>query len=972
LEIGDKTITDPELTPVPQPQTVVGNTPPNSPFQTSANATNTPAGEPTPFKETALDQGKSGMPKLPHFSKKILLVIIFLIIVIVAGSVGGFLFFINRTVTNYTLIPEDTQFYLGLSVKNHPQVQQLLELSKKFPGGEKMVEYIDKNRVEILGTRKDPFKTILDLVESEIFLAKISDDELDPTPSPIPGGLGEIPPQPRRGTNALEQLVNIVEFKSNSEAKEKFGSIELDSNITTTKEAYGSAELAYFELKTQDENETTETFKTGALPYQVTLPLSKSIYASQLSNFIVAADKESDVKKVIDLITNSKDEKLKSIKDDEDHNEIVSHFPDQYLLKFYQKQVLDPFSNLIPTSALPTFFGIGDTTYDTRKRETEGDNVITVKRGLTIVAEDNGVGFSSYQLTNKSRIEQGLKHGFTISGSLASKLPSKFNGKEPLIYFEVKNIRGVIQDQLDQLDDTANKSSDKNQKELFERAKEGIEEMKKQFEEFFNLDVDDDLLSWMTGQSAFVFAPGRNGESPEALAVFEVDDTKLVEEKLAKFKMIDYIKQQQIQSLSSQLKNDIGSLATELQAYYTTPGQGVYPANLEEMVNIGGLKQLPTNPFGGEYGYVTCLDRTEAAVYGLAGDTGTYWVWSSEQNRAGDSGSDTPPVNCNVVVTYTYGNEKPFSRLDPEITQYKNSNIYFYPIINFGEEVYGFRFTFVGNLVIFSVGTSENVLRELIDQNGSTQNPLSADSKWQEQFANAPQIIGSNFYIVPKNIMGLFEYYVTKFPNYSEYIENDWVTVAQGYLKALKTVGTTTTQANQTFITNTFINVQELSADENKKVEEALQRILDGTDEYTQKRTKQAQDAQIKNDIGSLATELQAYYTTPGQGFYPDRLDDLLVDGGLRQMPQSPNGGSYEYITCKSNAESLVYGKLAGSENYWVWNSVSNRAIEANTQPDTNTCLSGAQSINDVQGVKDSPSALDVFWQNIKNSVSSP
>jgi general secretion pathway protein G len=54
------------------------------------------------------------------------------------------------------------------------------------------------------------------------------------------------------------------------------------------------------------------------------------------------------------------------------------------------------------------------------------------------------------------------------------------------------------------------------------------------------------------------------------------------------------------------------------------------------------------------------------------------------------------------------------------------------------------------------------------------------------------------------------------------------------------------------------------------------------------KRTRQAQDAKRKNDIGALATEVQGYYTTPGQGVYPTSLNVLIVGGYLKQMPLDP------------------------------------------------------------------------------------
>ncbi|MEK9146967.1 MAG: hypothetical protein AAB639_02100, partial [Patescibacteria group bacterium] len=239
-----------------------------------------PSQEPT--IEGLAEQSKS---RWGFFKSKKFILIVLLLLIIGAAS-GGIFYFLNQKVTSYTLIPDDTQFYLGLSVKKHPQVQKLLALSKKLPGGEKMVKYVDDSRQEIFGTRKDPFKEILNLADQEIFLAKISPDEQE---------------QGRFAVNTLEKLVNIVEFKDSKEAKSKLSKVQNEANVITTHEAYGSAKIAKFELKEQGKDERTQQFDTGALPYQVTLPLSKSVFATEIDKFIVAAEKENDVKKIIDL-----------------------------------------------------------------------------------------------------------------------------------------------------------------------------------------------------------------------------------------------------------------------------------------------------------------------------------------------------------------------------------------------------------------------------------------------------------------------------------------------------------------------------------------------------------------------------------------------------------------------------------------------------------------------------------------------
>ncbi len=120
------------------------------------------------------------------------------------------------------------------------------------------------------------------------------------------------------------------------------------------------------------------------------------------------------------------------------------------------------------------------------------------------------------------------------------------------------------------------------------------------------------------------------------------------------------------------------------------------------------------------------------------------------------------------------------------------------------------------------------------------------------------------------------------------------------------------------------------------------------------KRTRQARDAQRKNDIGSLATELQAYYTTPGQGVYPasgsalcgtsaSGLTTLTSSGGLKQVPDDPSAGrDYCYTTeqvAPANEESAVWATLEDptssgattSSHIWCWASTSNAVVERAT-----------------------------------------
>ena len=111
------------------------------------------------------------------------------------------------------------------------------------------------------------------------------------------------------------------------------------------------------------------------------------------------------------------------------------------------------------------------------------------------------------------------------------------------------------------------------------------------------------------------------------------------------------------------------------------------------------------------------------------------------------------------------------------------------------------------------------------------------------------------------------------------------------------------------------------------------------------KRTRQAQDAQRKNDIGALATEVQGFYTTPGQGCYPDSLTVLTAQQYLKQMPTQPGttaaylyGTSANPVSCTGDGgptEVSVYATLAeptgGGTQLWCYQTSSGKAQEVTT-----------------------------------------
>jgi prepilin-type N-terminal cleavage/methylation domain-containing protein len=102
------------------------------------------------------------------------------------------------------------------------------------------------------------------------------------------------------------------------------------------------------------------------------------------------------------------------------------------------------------------------------------------------------------------------------------------------------------------------------------------------------------------------------------------------------------------------------------------------------------------------------------------------------------------------------------------------------------------------------------------------------------------------------------------------------------------------------------------------------------------KRTRQAQDAKRKNDIGALATEVQAYYVSPGMGAFPTALSVLVNGSYLKQMPLDPTGtgagATYQYAIGTGNAEAAVWATLAEptgvGNRLWCFQSITGKAQE--------------------------------------------
>ncbi len=149
--------------------------------------------------------------------------------------------------------------------------------------------------------------------------------------------------------------------------------------------------------------------------------------------------------------------------------------------------------------------------------------------------------------------------------------------------------------------------------------------------------------------------------------------------------------------------------------------------------------------------------------------------------------------------------------------------------------------------------------------------------------------------------------------------------LASGYLYTAFTLSTGT-PSTRSELEDKGLSSQEIEDTLREENEKNLKKYLPSED--VEKIKKQEQDQNIKSDVGQLATELQAFYTTPGNGKYPSAL------GQINQTLS----GNYQYIVCLDNTELILFSKLNAENGYWVWSSFENQARVVIPMPTVQNC----------------------------------
>jgi hypothetical protein len=750
----------------------------------------------------------SDLPAHPKISKKLAMWAAGVLLVVIAGA--ALVMGLNRTLFNVTslhFVPEDAEFYLGISVRDHPQVQKLKELSNKFPGGEELAKAPNMFSSELFGAPKDPFEDIVRLAEKEIFLAKMSTDETNASNT-----VGRTSTATRG--SGLETLVNIVDLKSSGKAGEKLENFKEDKAIyTTSTQTFEGKEILDIKLKQQ--GRTSERYPIGSLPLGVTLPYSQSVYASSVDKFILSSEKLADLKKAL---THSKTASMfsfltnrgvKNILSDKEHKEISKNFPKDYLIKFYQQKPLEPFSNLIPISSISQSFLLS---YDSLDR-IEGKNYIEVSRGLAITAHDDGVRMDSYQIDWRTPKEE-LKNPYKISESLASKLPQKYSGITPLIFSETKNFKQLMSDQEEILKDVAEQSDNRNQRKDFENAVDGFKKFKVNLRKTFGVDPDKDIFSWMSGNIATIINAGGKNKAPESLVVAEIKNQKEVEESLKKIKLPNYVEQNKQTTTKRLQESNIRSIGSALLAHYTANNE--YPKTLNELKNVY-IYRMPKDAITGKpYKYIVTSNQQAAKVSGKLPDGRTVY-FSTDSGYLAYSGTVK---------------ETTIPPLKPRKSTYKNVNLYSVSVYDQSYLKYSMYFAVTKNKAIVLFGDGNQSIKDIIDFEQKPDNPLSARNGWKDQFGDISSEVGGLIYMEPVALFGLWEYYSNL---YSDTIglflssESDLETVMRAYLATMESIGTVVTKEKPVYATKSFVRIKELPKEEKEKAEEALFRLTNPT-----------------------------------------------------------------------------------------------------------------------------------------------
>src|SRR4030042_1095064 len=630
----------------------------------------------TAFRAAVSDsnQKKSFFRRLKIPEKILLILAGFLLVtalLLVAGLVAGKALF---KYDSLQFIPADAQFYLGISVRDHPQVQKMKALIERFPNGNKLTKDPKSVTKQLFGSSKDPLEDIIRLAEKEVLLAKVSKDT-----------------DKKKTGNDFDEILRGGDLNSSKTPTEK------------------------------------------------------------LSRFIVTAQKLDDVKKSISLSKKSflptflVNSEMRSILSDEEHKEISKYFPKEYLVKFFQKSPLEPFSSLLPTSSV-------------------------------------------------------------------------LSGIAPAVFAETNNIKQLMEDQETILNEVAERSDNRNQREMFKKAAESFNRSKDELRKNLGVDPTKDIFSWMDGKVAFIFNAGSKTKSPENLIVAEIKDKNKVESSLKKLKIPNYEeenKRRQASYRDSTRQSSLRSLASSLASFYRANQR--YPRNLQELLlRYSYQSHYYQDPLTNEqYKYFPSTNLKSYRLEANLEDGRTYLV------------TDVNTYGSFVGTASKLGAIKPIT---PSPLAYGDLTIYSLPLYTYEKTSFSMFFAVTKTKAIVAFGSSDSSIKDIINFEKKPSASLSSNAGWKDQFKDVSGDVAGLVYVEPFALFGLWEYYEAQYfedNSYSSYVSvEDLSIVIKAYLGTIKSIGTVISKEKPVYISKTFIKIKELPPKKKKKAEDSLSKLL--------------------------------------------------------------------------------------------------------------------------------------------------
>lgn len=478
-------------------------------------------------------------------------------VVLIAGAVLMFavVLFVTfqtfRTVateqSTLSFLPADTKYLLRITTdQSNQQVRLAAELLGRFPGADAMHplvrDFFSKGRAALA--------PIFSLADKELFLANIS---------------------PRTLELGFDQLVFVAEVPDKARISSAYGELTKNPNVELESSQFNRQTL--YRIIPSEANDIRPQRLLHPVLSQLAAPFSQGLSFATIGNFLVSADKEGDLKRIVSLLEDQRflvwrDVHKGTIAENRNYKTLQGRLPPESLVSYYRARSPSlgetPFVWELLTGFAP--------------RESA--------KAAALTAENDG-----FEL----RIVQEAPPGgsgilFSPDDSLARSAPQTIQGQNITMWFETQNI---------------------DLKHVLGMGK-------------------NDVLDALKGRQALYLASRERGAPPIRVFTLQTNDIRLVQDALKNIS-IDAVVPLPDQDLARQ--EDVRKIHRSLEAYYDA--FEAYPLTLQRLVATGMLSAQDTFDLktGQPYAYTfdgrqyraeaTLSDGTVISVYGSSKEIGS-------------------------------------------------------------------------------------------------------------------------------------------------------------------------------------------------------------------------------------------------------------------------------------------------------------------------------------------------------------